>query len=65
MSEVTVDWVKLQADLQGLTLTEEEATALVPAIVRLRGQAEIARSFLTEHETTPSAAFDPRLTAEA
>ena len=65
MSEVTVEWVKLQGQLQGLQLTEEEAAALAPAIARNRGQAEIVRSFLVEHETSPSAAFDPRLGEEA
>ena len=65
MSEVTVDWVKLQAGLQGLPLTDEEAAALVPAISRNRAQADIVRSFLQEHEATPSATFDPQIAGEA
>jgi hypothetical protein len=65
MSEVTVEWVKLQAELQGLPLTEDEAKALVPAIGRNRAQAQIVRSFLQEHETTPASTFDPQIAKEA
>jgi hypothetical protein len=61
MSEVTVEWVKMQAELQGLPLTEDEAEGLVPAIARNRAQAEIVRSFLHEHETTPASTFDPQI----
>jgi len=61
VSEVTVEWVKLQAELQGLPLTEDEANAIAPAIARNRNQAQIVRSFLKEHETTPASTFDPQI----
>jgi len=64
MSEVSGEWVKLQAQLQGLSLTEQEAAALAPAITRNRNQAQIVRSFLKEHETAPAATFDPQLAEE-
>jgi hypothetical protein len=64
MSEVTLEWVKAQAELAGLPLTEDEAKALIPGITRNRAQAQIARSFLTEHETPPSATFDPQIGKE-
>lgn len=64
MSEVTVEWVKLHAELAGLPLTEDEAKGLVPAITRNRNQAQIVRSFLKDHEAAPASTFDPQIGRE-
>ena len=44
-----------------IMLSEDEATAIVPAIARNRNQAQIVRSFLKEHETPPASTFDPQI----
>ena len=57
--DLTLDDVKRQAHLAGLSLTEEEAQALVAGVNRNRSMAAICRDFIQDHETTPAGVFGP------
>ena len=65
MPEMSLDELKRQAELAGLTLNEEEAAQLLPGVNRNRRQAETVRSYLADHEETPAFTFEPLKRKEA